>query len=229
MLRSKLLLPVAALLLSATILTPASAADSYGSDNSYKTSRTTTSTSTASNASQYDDVTPSSGAGYYDWNPFTNNQGVYISGQAGWSSPTDDDLEDDGSYAVALGYQFTPLTRVELEAGYRNNDIDGAPGDADTWTWMVNAFWDFKNDTRFTPYIGGGIGWAYQNIDSAGVDDSDNAFVYQVGGGASYNLNQNWALTADYRWVDTGDFDYGAGGDEDYSAHEVRAGVRYTF
>lgn len=166
--------------------------------------------------------------GTYDWNPFVDNQGVYIAGQAGGTFPSDD-FDDGGSYALALGYQFSPMMRAELEGAYRHTDLEDAPGDADTYTAMLNAFWDFKNDTRFTPYIGAGIGWAFQSIDSGPIDDDDNAFVYQLGAGASYNLTQNWALTADYRWVDTADFDYDGGVGGDFSSHEVRAGVRYTF
>lgn len=210
-----IILPVAALLLSATAITPAFAAD-------YE------STTTTSTGSTYNSVETSSGSAY-DWNPFADNQSVYLALEAGGNFPTDSDFEDSGSYAAALGYQFGPMIRAELEVAYRNNDIEDTSGDADTWTTMLNAFWDFKNETRFTPYVGAGLGWAHQNLDTGAVDDDDNAFVYQVGAGASYNFTQNWAVTADYRWVDTGDFDYGAGSDDDYSAHEVRAGVRYTF
>lgn len=176
--------------------------------------------------------------GYYDYNPFNGDtQGAYIAGQAGGSFP-DGDLDNDGSYALSLGYQFAPNIRAEVEGGYRKNDFSSAlvNGDASTWTVMLNGFYDFKNETRFTPYLGGGIGWARSNLDGsvggASFDESDNAFVYQVGGGASYALTESVAFTADYRWVDTGDFKYSAGGvsaKDDYSAHEVRAGLRYTF
>lgn len=228
MTRFKLVLTVTALL-AATNLTPAFA-DSYGNDNSLA-NNTSATTTTSSSASTYNDLSTSSGEpGYYDWNPFADNRGVYISGSAGGAFPTGNDLENGGSYDLSIGYQFAPMVRAELEGAYRNTDIEGAPGDADTYTAMLNAFWDFKNDTRFTPYIMGGLGWSWQHVDTTGFDGTDNAFVYQLGAGASYNLTQNWALTADYRWVDTSDYDFGfAGGDEDYASHELRAGVRYTF
>lgn len=163
------------------------------------------------------------------WN--NEMQGVYIAGQAGMGFPTDN-YDDSGSYAGALGYQFSPNVRTELEFSYRNNDLDIGGGDVSTSALMLNAFYDFKNDTRFTPYVGGGIGMARSSVDSVVGDDSDHAFAYQLGGGVSYAMTPNFALTADYRWFDTSSFDYtiaGVSTSEDYSSHEVRAGVRYTF
>jgi opacity protein-like surface antigen len=211
-------LPVVAVLLSATVMTaPAWAADDIYSNSSSSTTTTT-----------MNDTAPSAGSGDHSWMPY-GASGMYLAGQIGGSFPTGD-LDNDVSYALALGWQFSPNIRAELEGAYRNNDFNNFTGDASTWTWMANGFYDFKNSTPFTPYVGGGIGWAYQNVNNVGFDDSDSAFVYQLGAGVSYNLTPNAALTADYRWIDTGNFNHGGGiGDDDYSAHEVRGGVRYTF
>lgn len=167
---------------------------------------------------------------YYHWNPLgADTTGLYLAGQAGGSFPTDD-LDDGGSYAVSLGWQFHPMVRAELEGAFRNNDVEGVAGaDADTWTWMANAYWDMKNDSMITPYLGAGLGYAHQNLEAAGFDESEGAFVWQAIAGAAFELTPNWAITADYRYVDTTDFDFGAVGEEDYSAHEVRGGLRYTF
>jgi OmpA-OmpF porin, OOP family len=165
-------------------------------------------------------------------------EGAYVAGQAGGSFPTDDELDNGGSYALALGYQFNANVRTELEGSYRNNDFDSGvtDADADTWGLMLNAFYDFKNESRLTPYVGGGIGWAHSNLDGdvggIGFDDSDDAFAYQLGAGLAFNVTDGLALTADYRWFDTTDFTYdfaGVEGDADYSAHEIRAGFRYVF
>lgn len=166
---------------------------------------------------------------YYNFNPFSKETtGLYVAGQAGGSFPTDD-LDDDGVYAVTLGWQFHPMVRAEVEGSYRNNDNDGTGGDARTNALFVNAYFDFKNDTRFTPYLGAGAGWAWNKLDAPGVSESESNFAYQGIAGVSYSIDNNWALTADYRYVDTLNFDYPAGLLSDYSAHEVRGGVRYTF
>lgn len=207
MTRLKTLLPVLAVLLSTTAFTAANA-----QDTTTTTYRTTTYTQS-----------------YYHWNPFSPDAtGVYIAGQAGGSFP-EDNLDDDGVYAITLGWQFHPMIRAEIEGAYRVNDNEAGGGDAKTWTYMVNGYWDFKNDTYFTPYIGAGLGWAYNKLDAAGISESENNFAYQGIAGISYEITPNWSLTADYRYIDTLRFDYAAFPLNDYQAHEVRGGVRYTF
>ena len=169
----------------------------------------------------------------YDYNPFDKNEGAYIAGNIGWSDPSGA-FDDNTTYALSAGYQFSTNVRTELEVGYRDADYGsaGVVGDSDLWTTMINAYYDFKNDTRFTPYVGGGIGWAHSRLDGAGFDDNENAFAYQLGAGVAFSLSQNVAFTADYRWFDTTDFDHSGGGatsSADYTAHEFRAGMRYTF
>ncbi|MDB5477737.1 MAG: rane protein [Alphaproteobacteria bacterium] len=205
----KILLPIMAVLLSATAFSAANAADR-------------TATTTYKTTSYHSET-------YYNWNPFSaQTTGLYVAGAAGGSFP-DDNLDDSGVYSVSLGWQFHPMVRAELEAAYRDNDLDGArAGDAETYTYMLNAFWDIKNDTRFTPYLGVGAGWAYQKLDATDVSESENNFVYQGIAGVSFNIDNNWALTADYRYVDALNFDYSTV-NADYSAHEVKGGLRYTF
>jgi len=76
--------------------------------------------------------------------------------------------------------------RVELEASYRRNKLDGhwsvttdnpdivSPdavatgainGHASTFALMANAWYEFDIGTRFKPYVGGGMGWARSQID----------------------------------------------------------------
>lgn len=203
------ILPVAALLFSVPAF-----ADTY----SYGSSTTTTTSSSSSDS--------------YSWYPFSKDaQGVYFGLQGGGSWPTNSsDLDNSGSYAISLGWQFHPMIRAELEAGYRRNGVSDFVGHENTYTYMANLFWDFKNSSRFTPYVGGGLGWAENELRDAGYQDDDSAFVYQLGAGVSYNINDRWAVTADYRWVDTSDFDHGGPvGSNDYRANEVRGGLRYTF
>lgn len=87
-----------------------------------------------------------------------------------------------------------------------------------TWnnsTLFANLFWDFHNDSAFTPYIGAGLGLAFNytgydfttnNGDKFSVDDRFTNFAWNVGVGASYSFNENLALTlptALWGWVIT--------------------------
>jgi opacity protein-like surface antigen len=166
---------------------------------------------------------------YYHWNPMASNTtGLYVAAQGGESLPTSK-LADGGAYAVSLGWQFHPMIRTELEVGYRNNNVSNATGEARTWTYMANGYWDIKNNSIVTPYLGAGLGYANSSLHQGGSTDTDGAFVWQAIAGASVSLTNNWALTADYRYIDTTNFKYNDANHFDYTASEIRGGLRYTF
>jgi opacity protein-like surface antigen len=156
---------------------------------------------------------------------------AYVAGQIGYNNPTGGDLDDEASYSVSLGYHVNPSFRVEGEFAYRENDISvsGVSGDSRVGNLMVNGWYDLVNSSKFTPYVGGGVGIAHGELKGttggAFFDDKDYAFVYQAGAGVAYALNDKIDLTADYRFIDTSNFNFG----EDYKAHDVRAGLRYNF
>jgi len=67
------------------------------------------------------------------------------------------------------GYEFGNGLRLEGEANYRQASTDkvyiaGLTGNISSDVWsvgmMANAYYDIKNSSPITPYIGGGIGFA---------------------------------------------------------------------
>lgn len=163
---------------------------------------------------------------------------MYIAGQAGYNNPVGDSglLDNTVSFAGAVGYRVSQNLRVEGELSHRKNDYSTTAlgpvvsGDSKGTALMANAWYDFANSTAFTPYLGGGIGFAHGSLTATGPGGtakvSDNALAWQLGGGMAYNVTANVALTADYRYLDTAEFDDIG---DDYRAHEIRAGVRYSF
>jgi outer membrane protein OmpA-like peptidoglycan-associated protein len=145
----------------------------------------------------------------------------------------------------AIGYGFGNGLRLELELGYRTNDIDsvqgvtGASGDTSVWSGMVNALYDIPTGWVVNPYIGVGAGYARVKVDGAAIsptvsiDDSDGVFAYQGIVGASYGITPNLKLALDYRYFATLDPEFststGTSVDGEYSAHTVLIGLRWEF
>lgn len=77
---------------------------------------------------------------------------------------------DAGFVLAALaGYEFGNGLRGEAELNYRklgtdrlNSGATGVPVQSEVWTggFMTNVYYDFRNRTAVTPYLGGGIGVA---------------------------------------------------------------------
>ena len=129
--------------------------------------------------------------------------------------------------AFALGYDFWPQQmlplRAEIEFALRGNNektwsdggqyINEVEGTWNSSTLFANLFWDFHNDTAFTPYVGAGLGMAFNYVgydftDNNGnkfsADDRFTNFAWNVGAGVAYNFNENFAVDASYRFVGLG-------------------------
>lgn len=130
-----------------------------------------------------------------------------------------------GALAVGLDLwqqQMIPL-RLEIEFALRGNSEhtwtdDGRYSSEVKGLWnnstlFANLFWDFHNDTQFTPYIGAGLGMAFNytgyeitlhNGEKFSFDDRFTNLAWNAGAGFSYDINEFLALDASYRFVGLG-------------------------
>lgn len=129
--------------------------------------------------------------------------------------------------AFALGYDFWPQQmlplRAEVEFALRGNNektwsdggqyIQEVKGTWNSSTLFANLFWDFHNDSAFTPYVGAGLGLAFNYVGYDFTDNNGNKFsaddrftncAWNVGAGVAYNFNENFAIDASYRFVGLG-------------------------
>ena len=90
---------------------------------------------------------------------------------------------------------------------------------------MVNGFYDVENKTPFTPYIGGGIGFANVDLDS----EDDRVFAYQLGIGVGYAIDEVITLDLGYRYFATSDPEFLGGIKAEYSSHNLLVGIRVTY
>ena len=182
-------------------------------------------------------------------------EGPYVSGNLGLAIPSDSDIEDtvltlesdNGlAFGVAIGQEFTGNIRLEAEIAYQENDLDKASisglgsadiiGDTSSLALLLNGYYDFKNESAFTPFISGGIGMAkvdVSNISLPGfgpvtLSDDDTVFAYQIGAGLGYAINEKVSLDVKYRYFGTSDPEFELATAE-YSSHNVYAGIRVSF
>lgn len=162
--------------------------------------------------------------------------------------------------SVAAGVEL-PLCngdaiRTELEYSYRDGagktkkyfdegDIASNKMSVRNQNVMLNAYYDFNTGTKFTPYVGGGIGLAHLKASSkfAGTDGADYAagkikessknFAWNLAAGVGYEVNSNITVDLGYRYVDNGDLTKTMyTGDRfkvESEAHEILLGARFSF
>ena len=155
--------------------------------------------------------------------------GWYVGGGLGANWLRDSDVggggvatskaEFDTGWAGILsgGYGLGNGIRLELELGYRNNDVDkvagtSGRGDVTQWSLMGNAIYDFATGTAFTPYVGIGLGGVRVDVDGGGtfaggrtISDDDTVFAYQGLLGVAYAIAPQWKLDLGYRYFASAD------------------------
>lgn len=147
----------------------------------------------------------------------------------------------NGGYAWGNGF------RTEGEFSWRRSNVDNTTGvgsnngdgNIDNAAFMGNVLYDFDTGTRFTPYIGAGIGAVITDVDDIGLVNNRVLsgerlkFGYQAIGGVSYAIDNNWALTTEYRYFGTTDSEVrtstGGHADVENTSHNILVGFRYTF
>jgi len=170
-------------------------------------------------------------------------------------------IEHDNGYALtgAIGTTWGPV-RIEGELGYRANDLDSLnvtsltlagvgtfsglataslDGDVSALTGMANVWYDIPTGTNWTPFLGGGIGFANVNMEinhvgtvATSLDDSDTVFAYQFGAGIGYKVSPQSTVTLSYRFLGTSDTEFSVGSEtieSEYQNHSILLGLNYTF
>ncbi len=122
--------------------------------------------------------------------------------------------------AVALGFDYADGIRTELEYRYARTDIDSltvgggfAPdvttfpnADVSAHLVMANFYFDFTNESSFTPFIGGGVGGAFVTNEN---NQTDAALALQGRAGVSYDLGGGLTFSTEYIYLRSNELAYG--------------------
>lgn len=149
--------------------------------------------------------------------------GFYLRGDIGASYLTSPGPADVGAFTGGggVGYQFNDNFRADVTGNWTSN-YSVAPGATlSTTAVMGNVYYDWKNESPITPYVGVGAGYGWVNRAGLGLSDQGVALGATVG--ASLDMTSNLALDVGYHFRDTM-----ISGD-DAIEHSVTAGLRFKF
>lgn len=199
-----------------------------------------------------------------------------IDGEGVWADKYKGGNDHDTVFSggIAAGYDFYPQfsipVRTELEFYARGKADSKYNVDKDSWsggywrddlknevsvnTLMLNTYYDFRNDSAFTPWISAGIGYARVHQKTTGISIWDHGygnsgreslsrsgsadnFAWSLGAGVRYDVTPDIALDLSYRYLDAGDASVSykdEWGDKyksevDVKSHDILLGVTYNF
>ena len=142
----------------------------------------------------------------------------------------------------AVGYSLG-APKVELELGYRSNDVDkisgaSASGNAGMFSTMVNGLYDFNATGQWHPIFGVGIGAGHLDVSDTRTNGASSysgnnwQFAYQGIAALGYDLTSNLQAKLDYRYfstLDPSETFAGTGLKGEYHNHSILLGLTYTF
>lgn len=137
--------------------------------------------------------------------------------------------EDAAALGVGVGYNFSSWLRgdvtLDYQFGSRFSVLDN-PIVAGQKLWssalFANGYVDLGTWYGVTPYVGAGVGAAYNYLDEGRWN-----FAWAAMLGAAYHLSTNLSVDFGYRYADLGSAVALTGALVDVTAHEFRVGFRY--
>ena len=166
------------------------------------------------------------------------------------------DIDNDSGLKLegGIGYDFGK-SRIEVtydQSKSKMNSMTFEPfggdesigiegGERTTKSLMVSGFYDFDTNSKFTPYIGGGLGVAFIDTESWRFDVDEEffpltfpstdqqLFSWQLQTGLAYEINEQLDLTTDLTYKDTSDFNIGAMTVSPSALISIEAGLRFYF
>jgi len=150
--------------------------------------------------------------------------------------------------SVALGYKVNDNFRTELEIYADNgskskgkaftatNAFTGAKAEVKSFGGFLNGYYDVKNSTKFTPFVGAGVGYlsnkgtlsAIRGANVSTFKAKKAKFAYKLVAGVSYEFAKNMSVLAQYQYLDKGKFHKG-GVKFASTSHAAMLGVRFGF
>jgi len=175
-----------------------------------------------------------------DWEGNSLDTPFYYGGRVTWWTQNNIGFGIEGTHAKAYASNADlaalGLSRFELSDGH--NIITAN---------IMKRFPDAFANSRFTPYVGAGLGIAIPHVDAQVIGATNRTFDYETTGfaargiaGMKYALNDKWSLFGEYQatWSDndiTIDADPAVPGqtagnlDTTLVTHAVNIGISYSF
>ena len=201
---------------------------------------------------------------------FSGNAGRFTveDSSGGQASFDDRDLGPAAVVGLGGGIELAGFFRGELMFDYRTGyEIDtvedrflpglAASADVDSYSLFLNAYFDVLSfdlsGVELTPYLGGGVGLAINDLDDTRFDEpgfsaidleggTTTQFAWNAAAGLGIGVSESFTIDLGYRYVDLGRFESGRQARQgssvdrfqqkvegDLTAHEVLVALRYSF
>lgn len=172
----------------------------------------------------------------------------YVGVFGGYVMPNDLKIENGESWDLSLksswaigakvGYIFPQVKWLAAELEYfylakQDFDESGTDGDFSANNVMANLLVRYP-EGKIHPYAGIGIGWSWATfkgtVSDGSVDESANAFAWQILAGVNFEITPQWSADLGYRYFSS-KYEMGSDPSVDVTTknHMILLGINYHF
>lgn len=138
------------------------------------------------------------------------------------------------AWGIALDNSHSKVAANPMPAGFEKLEFtDGIN------IYTVNLQYRFLNSTRFTPYVGAGVGFTTPHVEVQNAALTSKTFEYQFGGpavlglvGVTARINKNWSVFTEFKsayvMIDA-DLKFGGSLSTNIISNQFILGVSYNF
>ena len=154
----------------------------------------------------------------------TTTSGLYLRADGGISFLNWSGGSNDHSYVgdFGIGYDFGDGLRSDVTANWTGDYIVAPGATINSRMVLGNVYYDWKNESALTPYIGAGLGYGWSDASGPGYFNTSGIAV-GLNAGVAYEMTNNLALDVGYRFHDI------LNGGATPAEHQVTAGLRIKF
>ena len=146
-------------------------------------------------------------------------------------------------WRLEFNYSATTLSSdsMTVTTGGNSTSSDITPDyDLGVNSYMIFGYKDIPSDSKFTPYLGAGLGLSSLNTDSntytvggndiVVADEQYSVFTFGLKGGVDYEIAENTSLYSEASYLNYSSFTSDAGVDYDSTnSFIISAGLRFNF
>ena len=153
---------------------------------------------------------------------------------------------DFGQFRVEATYSRSSTSMNDVSADITANGVNAVTltsnvddGDTTLNSFMLNGYYDFDTDSKFVPYVGGGIGYTQIDFSSYAVtiagqalrsdEGTSGAFGYQAKAGISYLASEKVDIFGEAIFSGTSGFSISTADIDPITAWGGQVGLRYRF
>ena len=142
----------------------------------------------------------------------------------GWKTTIDTGFASE----TGLGYRFNQSIRTEVTYVYNAPVIEKLVKDGAAYSYVLSAYYDMNNDSKWTPYIGAGFGSSTINV-TASTDDSDSTSIWQAKLGVSYDLSEKMDMFGELGYQSLGKYHVNDRSFDEVDMVKGQLGIRFFF